>query len=914
MTEGFIYVLNGALEVKNGTVASSIYVYPLDSANSGMSSKLTVAADATVESNYAVLLYNLSSNGMGYDGQIDINGTLKGNLWVMGNFKQGNSVINVRGTVNACDHSDVGIALQGYATLNVLNGASVTSNSTGIEARAGVLNVYEGATIIGNGRPSNITPNGNGTTSGAAGIAVSTYNLSDLTVNIYGGNISGYSPLLLANSTGTTYGLTLNIQGGTFTVKDTEAEDNADAVAMSSVYPENRAAKFITGGTFNTQPKASYVADGYTTIPSDASGNYKTDGTYWTVVPTYTVTWVIEGRENATTKVGKGMTPVYTGIPTRDAVDGTTYTFTGWALDKNTSYAKGTALPAVTGDVTYTAKFAEVKPTGTGNATVTTDTFVETKAETIGDEVVENVKVETTVTTETTTVTEGETTTVTDNQTTVAEKSVPATITVTDENGESVEQAVTAQVVIEVKKTTTQTVGENAPVVTPIATATVTVKAETDNTIGVTNTIDLGKIELNDVPVVKSAIDAAKAATTDTTVAITVKLDATTNAAKTTEGVAAYDVKPVVKVGDGDETPISNDQLSENAAILVRLPVPSDLGLTAGSEIRIRHSSEGYEDQFINTTVLGGEGNLYVEFTVAHFSTFELIPASKVLVSFDSNGGSSVASQAVTSGATATQPTTPTRSGYTFNGWTLNGSAYDFASAVTSDITLVASWTQNSSRSSSRSSRSSSSSTTAPQTTTIVDETTPLSEFPIFYVDVADNSWYHDAIAYVTALELMNGVGDNHFAPDDNTTRGMVAVVMMRLASGEAVDLSSFFDVADSAYYAEAAAWAVENGVFKGYDDGSFRGEINITREQFAAVLYRYALAKGYDVSAKADLGAYDDGALVGGYASDAMAWAIANGIIKGVGNNRLDPLGNATRAQLATMLMRFDELTKDVV
>ena len=198
--------------------------------------------------------------------------------------------------------------------------------------------------------------------------------------------------------------------------------------------------------------------------------------------------------------------------------------------------------------------------------------------------------------------------------------------------------------------------------------------------------------------------------------------------------------------------------------------------------------------------------------------------------------------------------------------------------------------------------------------TTITDEETPLSEFPIFYVDVAENAWYHDAIAYVTALDLMNGVGDDRFDPNANTTRGMVAVVMMRLANGEAVDLDSFFDVADSAYYAEAAAWAVENGVFKGYDDGSFRGEINITREQFAAVLYRYALAKGYDVSAKADLGAYDDGTLVGGYASDAMAWAIANGIIKGVGGNRLDPLGNATRAQLATMLMRFDELTKDVV
>ena len=93
------------------------------------------------------------------------------------------------------------------------------------------------------------------------------------------------------------------------------------------------------------------------------------------------------------------------------------------------------------------------------------------------------------------------------------------------------------------------------------------------------------------------------------------------------------------------------------------------------------------------------------------------------------------------------------------------------------------------------------------------------------------------------------------------------------------------------------------------YDDGSFRGEINITREQFAAVLYRYAIAMGYDVSEKADLGDYDDGTLVSGYASEAMAWAVESGIIQGIGSNKLDPTGDATRAQLATMLMRFHAL-----
>ena len=93
------------------------------------------------------------------------------------------------------------------------------------------------------------------------------------------------------------------------------------------------------------------------------------------------------------------------------------------------------------------------------------------------------------------------------------------------------------------------------------------------------------------------------------------------------------------------------------------------------------------------------------------------------------------------------------------------------------------------------------------------------------------------------------------------------------------------------------------------YDDGSFRGEINITREQFAAVLYRYAIAMGYDVSEKADLGDYDDGTLVSGYASEAMAWAVESGIIQGIGSNKLDPTGDATRTQLATMLMRFHAL-----
>jgi len=262
LTSGFS-LYRGFVTLDNGVVNGGVWVYSGES-NTTPYNSLTIADDAEISASYAVVFSNQSSSTKAYGSTINVNGKLKGNLWVMGNITEGNSEINVTGTVDATDKSDVGIALNGFATLNVSEGANVKSDSTGIEVRAGNLNV-SGGTIIGTGRPSSITPNGSGTTSEAAGIAVSTYDISAISVNISGGMISGYSPLYLANTVTMVKDFAMSVTGGTFTVTNALVNENPAAVAMYEGGAETRAVKFISGGMFSTEPNASYIAEGLVT-------------------------------------------------------------------------------------------------------------------------------------------------------------------------------------------------------------------------------------------------------------------------------------------------------------------------------------------------------------------------------------------------------------------------------------------------------------------------------------------------------------------------------------------------------------------------------------------------------------------------------------------------------------------------
>lgn len=160
------------------------------------------------------------------------------------------------------------------------------------------------------------------------------------------------------------------------------------------------------------------------------------------------------------------------------------------------------------------------------------------------------------------------------------------------------------------------------------------------------------------------------------------------------------------------------------------------------------------------------------------------------------------------------------------------------------------------------------------------------------FTDVTSGSWYYDGVKYACDNGLMNGTSSNAFSPNADTTRSMIVTILARM---EGVNTSG-----GVTWYTAGRAWAMENGI----SDGT-NMEGKITREQLAVMLYRYAKMKGYDVSASASLSGYTDASGVSGWAKEAMQWAVGSGLIQGSGN-ALTPQANASRAQIATILMRF--------
>ena len=178
------------------------------------------------------------------------------------------------------------------------------------------------------------------------------------------------------------------------------------------------------------------------------------------------------------------------------------------------------------------------------------------------------------------------------------------------------------------------------------------------------------------------------------------------------------------------------------------------------------------------------------------------------------------------------------------------------------------------------------------------------------FVDVPDNAWYYDAVKYVNENGLMAGTSGDTFSPDATTTRGMLVTILYRLEGSPNIENEiwgyPFKDVDVNAYYATAVYWARMNGIVAGYSDELFGPNDTITREQMAAILYRYAQYKGCDTTAKADLSKFADAAQVGSWAVDAIRWANAEGMINGTSDTTLSPKGSATRAQAAAILTRF--------
>lgn len=186
-------------------------------------------------------------------------------------------------------------------------------------------------------------------------------------------------------------------------------------------------------------------------------------------------------------------------------------------------------------------------------------------------------------------------------------------------------------------------------------------------------------------------------------------------------------------------------------------------------------------------------------------------------------------------------------------------------------------------------------------------------EAPLPFTDVASDAWYAQAVAYVYRQDLMSGTAQNQFSPDLTTNRAMLVTILYRLAGSPAVDGgSAFTDVAGGDWFASGVAWASANGIVTGYGDGRFGPNDPITREQMAAILYRYAGFAGQSTAGQADLSGYTDAGQVSPYAAEPMGWAVDRGLITGVSAGTLAPGGSATRAQVATILMRFCEMAQN--
>ena len=266
---------------------------------------------------------------------------------------------------------------------------------------------------------------------------------------------------------------------------------------------------------------------------------------------------------------------------------------------------------------------------------------------------------------------------------------------------------------------------------------------------------------------------------------------------------------------------------------------------------------------------------------------------SSYTIKFESNGGSDVKPVSVNKNAVATEPTAPTKEGFKFEGWYTDKEltiAYDFSLKVTKSFTLYAKWSENEKDT---------------EKEPIIDKP----ETAISFKDIKTTDWFYENVKYVAQNNLMNGVTDDKFAPNDTLTRAMLVTVLYRNAGEPAVNKSiPFADVDMSSWYANAVVWAQQNGIVNGVNDTAFAPDANITREQIAAIMFRYAQYKGMDAVTLEENLHFTDANEISEYAVSAINWAVGTGLINGKSATTLNPKDNATRAEIAAIFQRFIE------
>ena len=283
-------------------------------------------------------------------------------------------------------------------------------------------------------------------------------------------------------------------------------------------------------------------------------------------------------------------------------------------------------------------------------------------------------------------------------------------------------------------------------------------------------------------------------------------------------------------------------------------------------------------------TVFSANTTVYAHWTYTGGGGGYNPPVTYYTLRFETGGGSDIPSvrEAYNAYIDLSQYV-PTWRGHTFIGWYSERSLTNKVSGVylTKDMTVYAGWR--------------------------VDGNPGTGANP--FADVSEKDWFYGDVMFVYENGLMLGTSKTLFSPHGTATRGMMATILWRMEGSPAPKgKNSFTDVETGKWYADAITWTAENGIFAGYGKDKFGPDDPITREQLAAIFYRYADYKGYDLTVKGNLDKFKDADKITDYAKTAMQWAVGSGLMKGKSGNLLDPQGTATRAEIAAMLHRFIE------
>ena len=321
-------------------------------------------------------------------------------------------------------------------------------------------------------------------------------------------------------------------------------------------------------------------------------------------------------------------------------------------------------------------------------------------------------------------------------------------------------------------------------------------------------------------------------------------------------------------------------------------------------------------DKVMDTKGVYSESARFVPADSANYSDVEILVEVEVRTSggtsviytityydvvFETNGANQIEKQSVRKYEKAKEPAKPIKDGYTFVGWFTDEElteAYDFDTEVVKHITLYAKWTEDN----------------TPAVSDPCDGTAADNCPSLAFTDIDTAGWYHHNVDYVLEKGMMNGMGNGVFAPNGNLSRAMLVTILWRLeGEPQVTDGVDFTDVSEDSWYTDAVAWASANGIVNGMGDGTFAPDTDITREQLAAIIYRYEQHKGGGFTGtwmfRMD---YTDITEVSEWSYEAMCWCTMKGIINGKPGKLLDPKGNATRAEAAAMLNRYCELDSE--